>query len=67
MLKVEGHSGLVRDPHTKAILNVDVGERDKFINQKRRKRELEERLNNIERKYDELNSTLNKILTLLQK
>lgn len=67
MIKVLGHEGLVRDPSTNAILNTNVDERNNYLKRRLSQRQLEERLNTIEKNYSELNEKLNKILDILQK
>jgi len=64
-IKVQGHDNLVRDPHSKAILNTDVAglkrylaERDIAEKQRREKQELVEKVNNLEKDMSEIKSML---------
>jgi len=64
-IKVQGHENLVRDPHSKAILNTDVAglqrylaERDIAEKQRREKQELVEKVNNLEKDMGEIKSML---------
>jgi hypothetical protein len=64
-IKVRGHDNLVRDPHSKAILNTDVAglqryltERDIAENQKREKQELKDKVTNLEKDMSEIKNML---------
>jgi hypothetical protein len=64
-IKVQGHDNLVRDSHSKAILNTDVAglqrylaERDIAEKQKREKQELVEKVNNLEKDMGEIKNML---------
>ena len=64
-IKVQGHDNLVRDSHSKAILNTDVAglqrylaERDIAEKQKREKQELVEKVNNLEKDMSEIKNML---------
>jgi len=64
-IKVQGHDNLVRDSHSKAILNTDVAglqrylaERDIAEKQRREKQELVEKVNNLEKDMGEIKNML---------
>jgi hypothetical protein len=64
-IKVQGHDNLVRDSHSKAILNTDVAglqrylaERDIAEKQRREKQELVEKVNNLEKDMSEIKNML---------
>jgi hypothetical protein len=64
-IKVQGHSNLVRDTHSKAILNTDVAglqrylaEREYAEKQLREKEELRDKVNNLEKDMSEIKSML---------
>ncbi len=64
-IKVQGHDNLVRDPHSKAILNTDVAglqrylaERDIAEKQRREKQELVEKVDNLEKDMSEIKNML---------
>lgn len=70
-MKVEGISGLYRDPHSKAIVNMDQSGYEAYIAQKnanaaRRKeqQQMQEELDNIK---SDVNEIKNMLLELLQK
>ena len=67
-IKVQGHDNLVRDSHSKAILNTDVAglqrylaERDIAEKQRREKQELVEKVNNLEKDMGEIKHLLHEI------
>lgn len=45
MIRVEGHSGLFRDKSTNAIINTDKSEYQKYINAKKSKENMNNRIN----------------------
>lgn len=64
-IKVQGHDNLVRDSHSKAILNTDVAglqrylaERDIAEKQRKEKQELVEKVNNLEKDMGEIKNML---------
>tara|TARA_B100002019_G_scaffold178694_1_gene154289 strand:+ start:1554 stop:1766 length:213 start_codon:yes stop_codon:yes gene_type:complete len=61
-LKVKDHNGLVRDSHSKAILNVDKTEYLAYIS----KQQKAKRLENVENKVFDLQKDLSEIKQLLQ-
>jgi predicted house-cleaning noncanonical NTP pyrophosphatase (MazG superfamily) len=67
-LKVRGHDKLVRDPHSKAILNTDkmalekyLADRDLAEKQKKDKEEVTERLQKLETDMSEIKHLLYEI------
>lgn len=68
-LKVEGHSNLVRDEKTKAVLNTNMGDYDQYIKLKKIKEndnkkieDLETDMSNIKNDLDEIKSLLRNLL-----
>lgn len=68
-LKVEGHSNLVRDEKTKAVLNTNMGDYNQYIKLKKIKEndskkieDLETDMSNIKNDLDEIKSLLRNLL-----
>lgn len=64
-IKVQGHDNLVRDSHSKAILNTDVAGLQRYLaerniaeKQKKEKQELVEKVNNLEKDMGEIKNML---------
>jgi hypothetical protein len=64
--KVEGYSNLIRDEETKAILNTNMSDYNAYIAQKRIKEKENEKLQNLERDFDNMKEDLNEIKSLLR-
>lgn len=64
--KVEGHSGLIRDENTMAILNTNVSEYQNYINSRTLKETEVERIQNLENNVNEIKDDLNEIKNLLR-
>lgn len=67
MLRVKGHSDLVRDPKTNAIINTNVDEFDKYKKQKERLELRKKRDEETDLKIEELNQSIQEIKMLINK
>lgn len=64
--KVEGHSHLIRDEETKAILNTNMTDYNNYIMQKRIKEKENEKLQNLEKDFVNMKEDLDEIKSLLR-
>lgn len=64
--KVNGHSNLVRDEETKAIINTNMTDYNNYIMQKRIKEKENEKLQNLEKDFVNMKEDLNEIKSLLR-
>jgi len=64
-MKVEGHSNLVRDKHTGAILNTNRGEIARSKLMKETKRRESEEIENLSKEVESLKSDISDIKNLL--
>jgi len=64
--KVEGNPSLVRDEQTKAIINRNVSDYDKYMNLKKSKEIETTRINKIESEMVEIKNDLGEIKDLLR-
>jgi|TARA_R110001592_G_scaffold60496_8_gene183967 hypothetical protein len=64
-LKVEGHDGLVRDTHSKAIINTNVGAYEAAIARKNMVKRQKDDLRNATREINTLKSEMHEIKGLL--
>jgi hypothetical protein len=62
VLKVKDHENLIRDPHSKAIINVDKQQYTAYL----RKQQKAERLEHVESKVYDLQSDIKDIKQMLQ-
>jgi len=65
-MKVEGHTNLVRDEHTNAILNANSSEYDNYIRMRARRKHGTDRIDNMEDDLKSLKDDINEIKTLLK-
>ena len=65
-MKVEGHTTLVRDEHTNAILNANSSEYDNYIRMRARRKQGTDRIDNMEDDLKSLKDDINEIKTLLR-
>ena len=65
-MKVEGHTNLVRDEHTNAILNANSSEYDNYIRMRARRKQGTDRIDNMEDDLKSLKDDINEIKTLLR-
>ena len=63
---VEGHSDLIRDNSTGAILNNDKSEYDNYISLRAKRKQGSERIDNMENVLKSLKDDINEIKTLLR-
>ena len=63
---VEGHTDLVRDSSTGAILNNDKSEYDNYIRMRAKRKEGTNRIDNMEDDLKSLKDDINEIKTLLK-
>lgn len=64
--KVEGHSNLIRDGATKAILNTNMNEYKNYMTTKKMKDNEIERVKKLENDVNEIKGDLSEIKTLLK-
>jgi hypothetical protein len=64
--KIIDHPNLVRDMDTKAVLNIDIAGKERFLKAREEKRKDKQRLNILETKVNEMDDKLNLILDLLR-
>jgi hypothetical protein len=65
-IKVEGHSNLVRDEKTKAILNLNMTDYDNYMRIKKIKEDESKRVDNIESEMGNIRNDLEEIKNLLR-
>ena len=65
-MKVEGHSNLVRDEQTNAILNNNSSEYDNYIRMRSKRKQGTDRIDNMEDDLKSLKDDINEIKTLLK-
>ena len=63
---VEGHSDLIRDNSTGAILNNDKSEYENYIRMRAKRKEGTDRIDNMEDDLKSLKDDINEIKTLLK-
>ena len=66
MHRVKGHSDLVRDPKTNAIINTNTLEYDKYVSRRNVSVEKNERVDEIEQNLSDLKGEINEIKSLLK-
>lgn len=64
--KVEGHSNLIRDEKTKAILNTNLSDYENYIKTRQIKKIETDRIQNLEDNVNEIKNDLNEIKNLLR-
>lgn len=64
--KVEGHSNLIRDEETKAILNTNMSDYNAYIAQKRIKEKENQKIQDLEKDFVNMKEDLNEIKSLLR-
>jgi hypothetical protein len=65
-LKVEGHSGLLRDPHTNSIINDNMTEYKEYLSRKNMKNEESQKIQKIENDLINLKDDISEIKNLLR-
>jgi len=66
MKKVDGHSSLIRDENTNAILNTDSGEYNNYLQRRAKRQQGTYRIDNMENDLKSLKDDINEIKTLLK-
>jgi hypothetical protein len=64
---VEGHSNLVRDGETKAIINTSMTDYNNYIMQKKLKEKEAQKINSIEKEVSDIKNDINEIKNLLRR
>ena len=65
-LKVEGHSGLYRDPKTNSIVNQNATGYNEYIAQKKLRDSGNDKIDNMKDDLDNLKNEINEIKSLLK-
>jgi DNA-binding ferritin-like protein len=65
--KVNGHSNLIRDEETKAIINTSMSDYNAYMSQKRSKEKENQKIQTIENNVANLKSDLDEIKNLLRR
>ena len=65
-LKVEGHSGLFRDPKTNSIVNQNATGYNEYISQKNLRDNGNDKIDNMKDDLDNLKNEINEIKSLLK-
>ena len=65
-MKVEGHSNLIRDEVSNAILNVNSSEYNQYLSQRAKRKQGGERIDNMENDLKSLKDDINEIKSLLR-
>tara|TARA_R100001510_G_C7560942_1_gene141023 strand:- start:8 stop:229 length:222 start_codon:yes stop_codon:yes gene_type:complete len=63
---VKGHTDLVRDNSTRAILNNDSSQYDNYLKRRAQRRQGQDRIDNMESDLKNLKDDINEIKTLLR-
>mgnify|MGYP003127068441 FL=1 len=66
MKKVEGHEHLIRDENTNAILNTNSTEYNQYLSLRAKRRQGNDRIDNMEDDLKSLKDDINEIKTLLK-
>jgi hypothetical protein len=66
MKKVDGHSNLIRDDNTNAILNTNSVEYNNYLSIRAKRKHKSERIDNMENDLKSLKDDINEIKTLLR-
>jgi len=64
--KVEGHTNLVRDPSTMAIINTNTSEYESYIRSKNKLSEESKKIENLENEITSIKDDLSEIKDLLR-
>ena len=66
MKKVDGHSSLIRDENTNAILNTNSSEYNTYLQRRAKRKQGTDRIDNMEDDLKSLKDDINEIKTLLK-
>lgn len=64
--KVDGHKNLIRDEETKAIINTNMSDYNKYIMQRKIKEKDNQKLQDLEKDFVNMKEDLNEIKSLLR-
>ena len=64
--KVDGHKNLIRDEETKAIINTNMSDYNKYIMQRKIKEKENQKLQTLEENVDNIKSDLEEIKSILR-
>lgn len=64
--KVDGHKNLIRDEETKAIINTNMSDYNKYIMQRKIKEKDNQKLQTLEENVDNIKSDLEEIKSILR-
>jgi hypothetical protein len=64
-MKIDGERGLVYDAHTNGVIDTDREAYQRYLDQKRRKYEQQDRLNRLETRINNIDTDLTEIKHLL--
>lgn len=65
-IKVEGHSNLVRDQNTNAIINTNISEYKKYLKIKEQRERSNDKINNIENELHDIKGNIEDIKKMLK-
>ena len=65
-MKVKGHSNLIRDENSNAIVNTDSTEYNNYLSLRSKRKQGSERIDNMENDLKSLKDDINEIKTLLK-
>jgi hypothetical protein len=65
-LKVEGHSGLLRDPNTNSIINNNMLEYQEYLSRRETKNDENQKIQNLESDVANMKGDLDEIKSLLR-
>ena len=65
-LKVEGHSNLMRDPHTNSIVNNNMSEYQEYLSRRETKNDENQKIQNLETDVTNMKGDLDEIKFLLR-
>ena len=65
-MKVEGHSNLIRDEISNAILNTNLSDYDQYLSIRSKRKKGTDRIDNMENDLKSLKDDINEIKTLLR-
>ena len=65
LIQVDGHADLKRDQNTNAIISTNTSDYEKYINERTRRKNLEDKVDNTAKELSELKTEINEIKNLL--
>lgn len=66
IIKIEGHSDLIRNIDSHAVINNSIKDYEAFINKRKKEKELIQRLNSLEQDMYDIKNVLSEILTIIK-